>query len=157
LQRLFTTKSAKDCRQSVVLQAILVIPMNLMLYSAGTALFAFYYHHPSHLVGLKANDGIMPFFAVRELPSGVSGLVIASIIAASMAVMSAGLNALATATTMDICQRLIHTGGSSGFYAMVGRGGTICWGVVMTVLALFANRLGSLALAYNRVSSYISG
>jgi len=27
----------------------------------------------------------------------------------------------------------------------------------MTVLALFANRLGSLALAYNRVSSYISG
>jgi hypothetical protein len=35
--------------------------------------------------------------------------------------------------------------------------GTLAWGAIVTVLALFAERLGELALAYNKVSSVITG
>ena len=121
LQRLFTTKSAADCRQSVILQSILLVPITLLLSLTGIALFAYYHDNPGRLAGLNADDAIMPFFAVRELSPGVSGLIIASIFAASMSVMSAGINSLTTATTVDFYQRVFHPGRSPEHYARVGR------------------------------------
>lgn len=157
LQRLFTTRSVRDCRQSVILQSIVVIPVTLLLFVVGTALFVFYHYNPARLAGLNSEDAILPFFAVRELPSGASGLIIASIFAASMAVMSAGINSLTTATTVDFYKRLFRPHETAEHYAVVGRLGTVGWGALVTGLALFAGRLGELALAYNRVSSFISG
>ncbi len=157
LQRLFTTRSARDCRQSVILQSIVVVPVTLLLMLVGTALYVFYHYNPAHLAGLNSEDAILPFFAVRELPAGASGLIIASIFAASMAVMSAGINSLTTATTVDFYQRLFRPAETAERYASVGRVGTVLWGGLVTGLALFADRLGELALAYNRVSSFISG
>ena len=157
LQRLFTTRSTKDCNQSVIFQAILVIPITALLYLAGTALFVFYRSNPDRLAGLNNVDAIMPFFAIRELPAGISGLIIASIFAASMAVMSAGINALTTATTVDFYQRLYRPNQTPEHYAKVGRIGTASWGAAVTGLALLAPYLGELALGYSRVSSFISG
>lgn len=157
LQRLFTTKSVEDCRRSVIVQASVIMPVNVLLFLTGTALFVFYRKHPDRLAGLPTTDAIMPFFAVRELPSGLSGLILASIFAASMAVMSAGINSLTTASTVDFYQRVFRPSETPEHYARVGRFGTVCWGVSVTLLALVAGRLGELALAYNKVSSVISG
>ena len=157
LQRMFTTRSPKDCRQSVLLQAVINPQVGVLLYLVGITLFVFYRLNQGHLAGLKEADAILPFFAVHELPVGISGLVIAAIFAASMAVMSAGINALTTATTVDFYQRLFRPNLTSEHYAMVGRAGTLAWGVVVTGLALFARHLGDLAIAYNRLSSLVSG
>jgi SSS family solute:Na+ symporter len=157
LQRLLTTKSAEDCKRSVILQAILNVPVTLALYLTGVALFAFYHYNRGRLAGLSSADAIVPFFAVRELPTGISGLIIAAIFAASMAVMSAGINSLTTASTIDFYQRVFKPDASAQHYAQVGRIGAACWGIGATVLALFAGRLGELAIAYNRVSGFISG
>ena len=157
LQRFFTTKSYQDCKQSIILQSLLAIPVQLLLFFAGIGIFVFYHDNPSHLAGLTSNDAVMPFFAVHELPSGVSGLIIASIFAASMAVMSAGINSLTTATTVDIYQRLFRPEETPQHYATVGRIGTACWGAIATFFALFAKHLGDLVLSYMRVSSFISG
>jgi SSS family solute:Na+ symporter len=147
LQRLFTTKSVEDSRRSVIVQCVVIIPLSLLLFLTGTALFVFYQAHPERLAGLSNTEAIMPFFAVRELPSGVSGLIIAAIFAASMAVMSAGINSLTTASTVDFYQRVFRPSEAPEHYARVGRIGTICWGVAVTLLALVAGGLGELALA----------
>ncbi|HZT31178.1 MAG TPA: sodium/solute symporter [Bryobacteraceae bacterium] len=157
LQRLFTTKSSRDCRQSILVQAVIVVPLSVVLSLVGTALFAFYHFHPARLAGVPFSDDIVPFFAMRELPAGLSGLVIASLFSASMAVMSAGINSLTTATTIDFYQRLYRPGREATHYGWVGRLGTLAWGAVVTCLALYADRLGELALAYNKVSSVITG
>lgn len=157
LQRLFTTKSYQDCKQSIILQSILVVPLQLLLFFAGIGIFVFYQHNPSRLVGLTNKEAVMPFFAVHELPSGVSGLIIASIFAASMAVMSAGINSLTTASTVDVYQRVFRPDATPQHYATVGRVGTLGWGVIATFLALFAKHLGDLILSYMKVSSFISG
>jgi SSS family transporter len=157
IQRLFTTKSTKDCRQSIIVQSVIILPVCGTLYLAGVALFVFYQGHPGHLAGLGNPDAVMPFFAVHELPPGVSGLVIAAIFGASMAVMSAGINSLTTATTVDFYQRLFRPDASPQRLAVVGRIGTAVWGLALTGLALFAGRLGELVNAYNVVSSHISG
>ena len=49
LQRLFTTKSPQDCRRSVILQSILIIPITLLLHFLGLGLFAFYKFNPDRL------------------------------------------------------------------------------------------------------------
>jgi sodium-coupled monocarboxylate transporter 8/12 len=157
LQRLFTTRSTRECTRSVLLQAVLVVPITGLLYLAGTALYVFYRFNPSSLAGLNSPDAVVPFFAVRELRPGISGLIIASIFAASMAVMSAGINSLTTATTVDFYQRIVRPGRSPEHYAHFGRLGTAVWGVAVTALALLAPYLGELALGYSRVSSFISG
>jgi SSS family transporter len=157
LQRLFTTKSSEDCRRSIIIQAVLIMPITLLLFAVGITLFSFYHFHPDRLAGLKQPDEILPLFAARELPAGVSGMVIASIFSASIAVMSAGINALTTASTIDFYQRVLRPDALSTHYGAVGRLGTLFWGGMATFCALFADRLGDLALSYNRVSSVISG
>lgn len=157
LQRLFTTRSAVDCRRSILLQALLVVPVSVLLFCAGAALFSFYQAHPERLASLPATDAIVPYFVLTELPAGIAGLVIAAILSASMAVMSAGINALTTATTVDFYQRVFRPRATPDQLVSVGRWGTLAWGLVVTIGALFAGRLGALAVAYNHVSSIISG
>jgi sodium-coupled monocarboxylate transporter 8/12 len=157
LQRLFTTKSAADAKRSIILQTVVNIPVIMLLNLIGITLFAFYSSHQAGLAGLSKNDAIVPFFAVTQLPTGVSGLVIAAICAASMGVMSAGINALSTATTVDFYQRVIRPTEAPEHYAFVGRILTAGWGICCAALALFAGRLGDLALAFYRVSSFVCG
>jgi Na+/proline symporter len=157
LQRLFTTRSTKDCKQSIILQALVNVPITLLLNGVGVALFVFYSYHRASLAGLNSPDAILPFFAVTQLPSGISGLIIAAIFAASMGVMSAGINSLSTATTVDFYQRIFRPHETPEHYARTGRVLTVCWGVGCTVLALFAGKLGELALAFLKVSSFVCG
>jgi solute:Na+ symporter, SSS family len=157
LQRYFATKSLAEGRKSVLLDGLIVVPVGFLLFLLGTAIFVFYHVYPSHLAGLPNVDVILPFFVVHELPGVLSGFVIASIFAASMAVMSAGINSLTTVTTVDFYQRLFRKGDSGPSVVLVGRLGTVGWGIAATVGALYANRLGPLTNAFNVINSYLGG
>ncbi|HWR13436.1 MAG TPA: sodium/solute symporter [Terriglobales bacterium] len=157
LQRYFTTRSLKEGRKSILLDAIILVPVSLMLYLVGPVLYAFYEFHPQSLQGLPSMDAILPFFVVNELGGWFSGLIIASIFAASMAVMSAGINALTTATTVDFYKRLFRPNCSDSETVFVGRVGTVGWGAAATLAALFADRLGPIINAFNMINSFLGG
>jgi sodium-coupled monocarboxylate transporter 8/12 len=157
LQRYFTTSSLQEGQRSILLDAIIVVPVSLLLYSVGPVLYTFYKFHPSALRGLPSNDAILPFFVMTELGGWFSGLVIASIFAASMAVMSAGINALTTATTVDFYKRLVRRNSSDSETVLAGRIGTVAWGAAATGAALFANRLGPIINAFNMINSFLGG
>jgi SSS family transporter len=157
LQRYFTTRSLQEGRKSVMMDALIVVPVSGLLFLLGTAMFAFYRFHPDHLVGLPMKDAILPFFIVHEMSGILVGLIIASIFAASMAVMSAGINSLATVTTVDFYQRLFRHRASEGNNVLFGRMVTLGWGAAATFAALFANRLGPIVNAFNLVNSFLGG
>jgi SSS family transporter len=157
LQRYFTTSSLKEGQKSILLDAIIVVPVSLLLYSVGPVLYTFYRFNPGRLNGLPNMDAILPFFVMRELRGWFSGLVIASIFAASMAVMSAGINALTTATTVDFYKRLLRPNCSDSETVLAGRLGTIAWGGAATLAALFAGRLGPIINAFNMINSFLGG
>jgi len=135
----------------------MILPVTLVLFLLGPVVFAFYQSFPSRLQGLPTTDAILPFFVLHELGGILSGVVIASIFASSMAVMSAGLNSLTTATTVDFYQRWFHPKMSEAHYVLVGRWGTVGWGMATTAAALFASRLGPLVNAFNRIISLFGG
>jgi SSS family transporter len=157
LQRYFTTKSAREGRRSILLDAIIAVPVSAILFVMGDLLFAFYHVRPERLRGLPTIDALLPFFVVHELGGAFSGLVVASIFAASMAVMSAGLNSLSTVTAVDFYQRLSGRSRDDPGVVRVGRWGTLAWGAAATAGALFADRLGPVVNACNIIISYLGG
>jgi Na+/proline symporter len=64
----------------------------------GIMLWAFY-HVPSANFGRA--DRIYPTFIVTQMPHGISGLLIAAILAAAMSNLSAALNSLSSSSIMD--------------------------------------------------------
>lgn len=157
LQRYFTTRSLREGRRSILLDMAIILPVAAMLYLLGAVLFAFYHTYPAQLQGLPNHDAILPFFVMKEIGGLLSGLVIASIFASSMAVMSAGINALTTALTVDFYQRWLRPGKPEAHYVSVGRWGTVAWGAVCTFTALYAGALGPLGNAFNKMNAFIGG
>lgn len=157
LQRYFTTRNLREGRRSVMLDAVIVIPISLVLYLLGSVLYTFYRFHPHGLEGLARTDAILPFFVLHELGGVFAGLVIASIFASSMAVMGAGINALTTATTVDFYRGWLRRGAPDAHYVRVGRWGTVGWGIATTCGALFADKLGPLLNAFNKINGFLGG
>jgi SSS family transporter len=100
---------------------------------------------------------VFPTFVLQNMPAGVIGLLIAAIFAAAMSSISAELNALATATTIDFYRRLMVPEASDQHYVMVGRLCTFGWGMFACFVALFATNLGSLIETVNRFGSFFYG
>ncbi len=96
-------------------------------------------------------------FVTRYLPSGIVGLVIAVIFAATMSASSGEINSLATVTVVDIYKRFVRRDASDHHYLMASRWSTLFWGIYAVLFAGFAGRLGSLIVAVNFVGSLFYG
>jgi SSS family transporter len=100
---------------------------------------------------------VFPMFVVQNMPAGVVGLIIAAIFAAAMSSISAELNSLATATTIDFYRRHYKPEADDRHYVRVGRIATGVWGVFACFVALYATSLGSLIEVVNRFGSFFYG
>jgi Na+/proline symporter len=105
MQRVLSTKSAKEAGWSMWTLAAIVVPGSVTFFSIGTALYVFYKLHPDRLNPLLPTDSVFPQFIAGELPVGVIGLVIAGIFAASMSTLSSCINSVATLVSVDFYER----------------------------------------------------
>jgi len=96
-------------------------------------------------------------FVINFLPVGLIGLILASILSASMSSSSAELNALASVTVIDIYKRAFKKKASDRHYLIASKLATVFWGIYAVSFALFANRLGSLIEAVNILGSLFYG
>lgn len=107
--------------------------------------------------GFSDTNYIFLSFVTRYLPSGIVGLVIAVILAATMSASSGEINSLATVSVIDIYQRYVHREGTDHHYLMASRWATLFWGLYAVLFAGYARRLGSLIVAVNKVGSLFYG
>ena len=134
VQRYMTTKTQKEASQSVWTNALLTIPATLIFFFVGTALFAFFKNHPTELnPTIVNNDAIFPWYIVSQLPTGVSGLLIAAIFAAAMSSLSSSMNSGATAYATDIHFRFNWNKGSNEL--KLARQATFLIGILGTLFA----------------------
>jgi Na+/proline symporter len=104
------------------------------------ALFAFYWHFPP-LSPFARPDQIFPLFVVTQLPRGLAGLLIAAIIAAGMANLSAAFNSLASSSVVDFYKPFVRPNAGEKHYLAVSRGMILIWGAVLVIIALVAEHL----------------
>lgn len=102
VQRYLTSNSVKDSQKTLYTNAVLTLPATIIFFGIGTLLFMFYSEMPSKLSpAISNNDSIFPWYIVRELPIGVSGLLVAGIFSAAMSSISSSLNSVSTAYCND--------------------------------------------------------
>jgi len=112
VQRYMTTSSEKEAKRSALFGSLLYIPVSLLFFFIGTALFAYYTAQPGLFpADLKmpgTGDRVFPHFIVTGLPAGIRGLLIASIFAAGMSTVSTSLNSTATIVLSDYYKRYFN-------------------------------------------------
>lgn len=130
VQRLLAARSLGDARKALVTSGLVVVLQFVLFLAVGTGLFAFY-----RARSFAAPDEIFPTFIVEQLPAGITGLVIAAILAAAMSTISSSLNSLASAATHDLYAPL--TGRTDEAHLMrVGKNLTLAWAVVLIGAAM---------------------
>ncbi len=112
VQRYMTTSSVKKAKSSTLFGALLYLPVSLVFFYIGTALFSYYTAQPDLLPAeLKvpgAGDKVFPHFIVNALPTGITGLLIAAIFAAGMSTVSTSINSTATIVLSDYYKRYFN-------------------------------------------------
>ena len=105
VQRYLTTSSEKEAQKAVWTNALLAIPASLIFSLMGIALFVFYKSNPELLGPLQKNDQILPWFVANQMPTGLAGLVIAGVFAASMSSLDSSMHSICTAVSNDFVKR----------------------------------------------------
>src|SRR5579871_6535615 len=98
VQRLLAARNQRQSATSLVASGFAIFFQFAMFLIVGVMLWA-YYQQPSSAFG-KA-DYIYPKFIVTHLPHGISGLLVAAILAAAMSNLSAALNSLSSSSMME--------------------------------------------------------
>lgn len=135
VQRYLTTKNEKETARALWTDAIVSIPWALCVFGLGTALFVFYKLHPAMLLPSVTNDGIVPFFIGQNLPSGLRGVVIAGIFAASMSSVDSSIHSSTTVIMKDFLSRFVD-GMEEGGKVRMAKTVTFVIGFLGTLIAV---------------------
>src|SRR3981189_2049034 len=103
VQRLLAARSQRQSVAALLSSGVAIMFQFSLFLILGIMLWAFY-HVPSTHFGRA--DRIYPTFIVSQMPHGISGLLIAAILAAAMSNLSAALNSLSPTSILDFYLRL---------------------------------------------------
>lgn len=159
VQRLLAARSQTESRAALLASWLVIFVQFTLFLLIGILLYA--YHTSTGLAAPQVLDRVYPEFVWRYLPAGVAGLVMAAVLAAAMANLSAALNALASTTVMDfyrpIAARLGKQALSGASSLRLARWATVAWGVVLVAIGILARRWGSVLEAGLSVASVVYG
>jgi SSS family solute:Na+ symporter len=134
VQRLLAARGQKQAALALISSGGAILFQFAMFLMVGVMLWA-YYRVPSATFGKP--DRIYPTFIVRQMPHGISGLLIAAILAAAMSNLSAALNSLSSSAIMDFYVRLRPVGDEQKRMRL-SRLATFFFAIVLFALAVFS-------------------
>lgn len=100
LQRYLASDTRKSAGRSFMVNIVGAFAIVGILVLVGLMLWLWYRHNPDPNLPAKA-DQVLPYFIARNLPAGLSGLLIAAIVSATIDSMTSGINAVSAAVTND--------------------------------------------------------
>ena len=116
VQRYVSARSTGEAKKAVVVYTALALPIWTLFFFVGTSLFAFYHAFPDAKVAGLAADEVLPYFILNRIPDGLSGLIIAAIVAAAMSTLGACINAVSTVTVVDLLKPFLTRDRSDRFH-----------------------------------------
>jgi solute:Na+ symporter, SSS family len=161
VQRYLAAKSDAQANQSLLLGALLYLPLSAVFFLIGTSLFAYYTAQPgllpAELLDPQRADSVFPYFIVTVLPPGVTGLLIAAIFAAAMSTISTSLNSSATILLNDYYRRFVNPGAGERKGMRFLRAATVGWGLLGLLVALAMIEVRSALDAWWSMAGIFSG
>ena len=134
VQRLLAARGQKQSVTALLSSGVAILFQFALFLILGVMLWAFY-RQPSAAFGRP--DRIYPTFIVTHMPHGISGLLIAAVLAAAMSNLSAALNSLSSSAIMDFYARL-RPQSDEKTKMRLSRLATLAWALILFGLAVIA-------------------
>jgi len=134
VQRLLAARNQRQSATALISSGAIVFVQFALFLLTGVMLFA-YYRVPS--VNFGKADRIFPSFIVSRMPRGISGLLIAAILAAAMSNLSAALNSLSSSTIIDFYLHY-RPQANEKWRVRLSRWATFLWALVLFSLAVLS-------------------
>src|ERR1700722_154436 len=134
VQRLLAARGQKQATLALISSGGAILFQFAMFLLVGVMLWA-YYRVPSATFGKP--DRVYPTFIVRQMPHGISGLLIAAILPAAMSNLIAAPNSLSSSAIMDFSVRLRPVGDEQKRMRL-SRLATFFFAIVLFALAVFS-------------------
>src|SRR5580658_3777299 len=133
VQRLLAARNLRESRIALLASGGVILVQFALFLAIGTGLYYFY----GNVTNGVSPDRVFPTFIVSEMPRGVSGLMVAAILAAAMSNLSAAVNSLSSSSMVDFYLSW-RPAANERERARVSRSATLLWALVLFVLALMS-------------------
>ena len=131
VQRLLAARNENDGRKALLTSGGIVLVQFALFLMVGVLLFVFAQHSPLLAAG-ERTDRVLPLFLAREMPVGLAGLLLASIVAVAMSNASGSLNSLAASSILDFSAAAGRQDAKK--LLSFSRWMTLAWGAILMAL-----------------------
>jgi SSS family transporter len=136
VQRLLAAKNFAESRKALLVSGVIILVQFTVFLLIGVMLFVFAQRSPLLAPGESA-DRILPLFLAREMPVGLAGILLASIVAMAMSNASGSLNSLAASSVLDFSRlRGVGIDADPARLLRLSRRMTLLWGLVFMAFGL---------------------
>jgi SSS family transporter len=145
VQRYLSARSQRQAAGALLASGFVVLAQFALFLFIGVSLWVFYRQFPptsgdGSAAGFARSDEAFSYFIVHYLPTGLLGLVVASVFSASMGTLAGSLNSSASSIVNDL-YRPVSGRDDERHLVRVSRGMTVVWGVVLAAVAFGARLL----------------
>ena len=156
-QKYSAVGTEEEAKKSVWIAMLIYLPLTALFLFVGTALFS-YYGSDAYLLNesITKGDEVFPFFIATALPTGIKGLLIAAIIAASMSTVDSALNSSATVFYIDFYKKYFENSAALNGLKIL-RWSTVIWGVLGIGFALMMINAKSALDVWWQISGIFGG
>ncbi|MCZ2342299.1 MAG: sodium/solute symporter [Bacteroidales bacterium] len=139
VQRYLCARSPRTAKLALLASGFVVQAQFLLFLLIGIGLFVLWKQGTFLMPDTVANqnDAVFGYYIVHDLPSGLIGLLIASVLSAAMSTLSSSLNSSASAALNDFYIP-IHPGCDDRHYLWVSRLSTTGFGIAQIAVAAIA-------------------
>ena len=155
VQRVLACRSLADGRRAMIGSAAAVMLQFALFSLVGALLWVQLGGKSPAAMGLRSSDDLFPRFILNGLPPGLSGLLIAGILSATMGSLSSALNSMANSTVADLWR---GRGRDDAGTLRLSRLLTLGWACAMAGFAcLFTDTKGQVVLLGLGIAGYTYG
>lgn len=145
VQRYAASASIKQARIAMWVCTCFSVPTWAMFMFLGTAFYVYYQAFPDPVAlemldGTRKSEEVLPYFVTKQLPMGLTGLVIAAVLSAAMSSLSSSISAVSAVSLVDVYKRHIAKDKSDAHYVLVAKsvGGLMAVVMIVGATVLYA-------------------
>ncbi len=110
IQRVLTTKSLGAGRKALIGSGVVIIVQFALFLVVGLLLFDHYHGATLAQLGIDRSDKIFPKFIIEGLPPGVSGFIIAGLMAAALSTLAGSMSSMSSSAILDLYKPIAGRG-----------------------------------------------
>jgi SSS family transporter len=137
VQRLLAARSLAASRKALIGSGIIIIVQFALFLLVGLLLFGHYQGASPAALDLHRADEIFPKYIIEGLPPGVSGFIIAGLLAAALSTLAGSMSSLSSSTMLDLYPSQRRKAMDAARVLWTSRWITVGWAILLVGSALF--------------------